>query len=202
VVLFWAGCGADQNPLPRRNIDFVKQYGRQLADAVDATLQSELNPLAPKLNVDYEEIELPFASLPTHEQLESFAASKPPHNFWARHLLAAWDRDGGLPSSYAYPVQLWKLGTELQWLFLGGEVVVDFSLSLKSKLGKDRTWVASYSNDVMGYIPSQRVLQEGGYEGGESRYYYGLPAVWADNVEEKIVDAVQQLSTRAYAAGN
>jgi hypothetical protein len=75
-------------------------------------------------------------------------------------------------------------------------------LSLKSKLGKDRTWVASYANDVMGYIPSQRVLQEGGYEGGESRYYYGLPAVWADNVEEKIVDAVQQLSTRAYAAGN
>jgi hypothetical protein len=196
IALFWAGCGADQNPLPRRNVEFVKQYGRQLADAVDATLQSELKPLEPKLNVDYEEIELLFATLPTREQLESYAISKPPHTFWAKYLLAAWDHDGGLPSSYAYPVQSWKLGAELQWLFLGGEVVVDYSLQLKSKLGADRTWVASYANDVMGYVPSQRVLREGGYEGGESRYYYGLPAVWGDDIEQKIVDAVQQLSTR------
>jgi hypothetical protein len=45
----------------------------------------------------------------------------------------------------------------------------------------------------MGYVPSRRVLAEGGYEGGESRIYYGLPAVWADNVEELIVDAVHQM---------
>jgi hypothetical protein len=196
MVLYWAGCGGDQNPLPRRSVDFSIQYGRQFADAVDAALQSPLEPIAASLRVAYEEIELPFAALPTREQLVADAASDPPKTFWARDLLGKWDRDGGLPSTYPYPVQVWQLGTELAWLFLGGEVVVDYSLRLKSELGPAKPWVASYANDVMGYIPSNRVLAEGGYEGGESRYYYGLPAVWGPEVEQKIVDAVVRLSGR------
>jgi hypothetical protein len=91
---------------------------------------------------------------------------------------------------------VWRLGRELQWVFLGGEVVVDYSLRLKSELGAQTTWVAGYANDVMGYIPSRRVLDEGGYEGGESRYYYGLPAVWSSEVEQQIVNAVHRLSER------
>jgi hypothetical protein len=196
TVLFWAGCGADQNPVPRRSVDYVNQYGRQFADGVDAVLESPMQPIAAKLDVTYEEISLPFAALPTRSGLESDAAGKPPRSLWARHLLSQWDRDDGLPSTYPYPVQMWHLGRELEWLFLGGEVVVDYSLRLKAELGPNKTWVASYANDVMGYIPSQRVLAEGGYEGGESRYYYGLPALWTPDVEQRIVDAVQRLSAR------
>jgi hypothetical protein len=39
----------------------------------------------------------------------------------------------------------------------------------------------------MAYIPSKRVLDEGGYEGGGAMVYYGLPSPWADDVEERIV---------------
>jgi len=67
-------------------------------------------------------------------------------------------------------------------------VVVDYALRLKKELGA--VWVAGYSNDVMAYIPSLKVLKEGGYEGGGAMVYYGLPAVWAPRVEEMIVDAV------------
>jgi hypothetical protein len=196
VALYWAGCGADQNPVPRRNVEFVTRYGRQLADAVDAVLESPLQTIDSQLEVDYEEIDLPFATLPTRGELEKSAASMPPYSFWARHLIATWDREGSLPATYPYPVQVWQLGSDLQWVFLGGEVVVDYALRLKSELGPQKTWVASYANDVMGYIPSRRVLGEGGYEGGESRYYYGLPAVWSSDVEQTIVDAAHRLSDR------
>jgi hypothetical protein len=79
---------------------------------------------------------------------------------------------------------------------LGGEVVVDFSLRFKSELrGEDAmggdVWVAGYSNDVMAYIPSRRVLTEGGYEGGGAMVYYGRPTVWAPTVEQVIVDEVR-----------
>jgi hypothetical protein len=77
---------------------------------------------------------------------------------------------------------------------LGGEVVVDYSLRLKTELGAKKTWVSSYSNDVMAYIPSRRVLGEGGYEGGLARYPYGLPAAWDASVEEKIVKEVHKLA--------
>jgi hypothetical protein len=171
----------------------MNNHGRALADAVDATLRNQLESITGTLGTAYDEIDLQFAMLPTRNDLESLAEGAPPKAAWAKYLLANLDRDGTLPANYPYPVQLWKLGDNVNWLFLGGEVVVDYSLRLKTELGPKQTWVASYTNDVMGYIPSRRVLGEGGYEGGESRIYYGLPAVWAENVEQTIVDAVHKM---------
>jgi len=193
TVLFWAGCGADQNPLPRRSIDWLNRHGRAFAEAVDVALNSPLKRIESKLGTAYEEIDLKFAALPSRDELESTAAGGPPQAAWARYLLQTWDRDSGLPTGYPYPIQVWRLGDEINWLFLGGEVVVDYSLRLKSEIGRDNMWVASYSNDVMGYIPSQRVLAEGGYEGGLSRFPYGLPAVWTPEAEPQIVDTVHRL---------
>ena len=65
-------------------------------------------------------------------------------------------------------------------------MVVDYALRLKRELGP-RTWAMGYANDVMAYIPSKRVLLEGGYEGGGAMVYYGLPTVWSAEVEEKIM---------------
>jgi hypothetical protein len=42
----------------------------------------------------------------------------------------------------------------------------------------------------MAYIPSARVLKEGGYEGGGAMVYYGLPSVWGPTVEDLIVEEV------------
>jgi hypothetical protein len=82
------------------------------------------------------------------------------------------------------------MGDDLQFIHLGGEVVVDFALRLKAELGGAKTWVAGFANDVMAYIPSKRVLLEGGYEGATAMVYYGLPTTWGPNVEEAVVAEV------------
>lgn len=105
-------------------------------------------------------------------------------------LLNDLDRGHPLKSTYAYPIGVWTIGDEVQFITLGGEVVVDFALRLKSELGGNKTWVAGYAHDVMAYIPSRRVLREGGYEGRDAMVYYGLPTAWAPDVERLIVDAV------------
>jgi hypothetical protein len=107
----------------------------------------------------------------------------------ANLLLKELGKLGGLRGTYPYPVQTWQLGKDLTWVGLGGEVVVDYSLRLKRELGP--MWVAGYSNDVMAYIPSLRVLKEGGYEGAGAMVYYGLPTVWSPRIEELIVTAVR-----------
>lgn len=99
---------------------------------------------------------------------------------------------GGLSAEYPYPVQSWKLGDGPLWVILGGEVVVDYSLRFKNELGADTTWVAGYANDVMAYIPSLRVLREGGYEGARSMIYYGQPSPWAEGIETRIAAEVQR----------
>jgi hypothetical protein len=194
IAMFWAGCGADQNPLPRRSVALMKGYGNQLADAVDATLAHPLKPIAPKLGTAYSEIDLPFAKLPTRAELESDAAGQPPRSRWAKYLLAKWDREGSPKATYPYPLQSWRLGSDVTWIFLGGEVVVDYALRIKLEREGKPTWIVSYANDVMGYIPSRRVLAEGGYEGGEARIPYGLPAVWDPKVEQQIMDAVHEVA--------
>ena len=45
----------------------------------------------------------------------------------------------------------------------------------------------------MAYIPSRRVLKEGGYEGDTSMIPYGMPAKWGPDVEKKIVAKLHEL---------
>ncbi len=191
IAFFWAGCGGDQNPLPRRTVALAESYGRQLADGVEAVLQKPMTPVRGTLAETYTEIDLPFGDLPSREQLVKDTTS-PNRSVAARAkaLLKQLEEQGSLRGTYPYPVQVWQLGADLTWIALGGEVVVDYSLRLKKELGPGTTWVTAYANDVMAYIPSLRVLKEGGYEGGGAMAYYGLPTAWGPRVEELIVAAV------------
>lgn len=196
TAMFFAGCGADQNPLPRRTVELAQHYGEQLAAAVEAELAKPMQAITGSgdhagLASAYTEVPVPFAELPTREQLASDSNSKDHYiASRAKHLLAKIDAGQPLSPTYPYPAQTWRIGPDLAWVWLGGEVVVDYSLRLKSELGP-RTFVGAYANDVMAYIPSRRVLGEGGYEGGGAMVYYGLPTIWAPAIEEKIVDEVQ-----------
>jgi hypothetical protein len=198
LALFWAGCGGDQNPLPRRSVILAEEYGRQLADSVGAVLRAPMQPLRGSIAAAYAEIDLPFADLPTREKLVEDAMHRD-RNIAARAklLLEQLAKNGSLRGTYPYPIQVWQLGDGPTWIALGGEVVVDYALRLKKELGSGPVWVAGYSNDVMAYVPSLRVLREGGYEGGGAMVYYGLPTVWSPRVEELIVGEVNELVRRA-----
>ena len=194
VALFFAGCGADQNPLPRRSVELARHYGRRLADAVDGVLlTSQMEPVVASLATDYREVDLPLDRLPDRAQIEQEAQSD--NQFMAaraKMILDQFEHGVSLSQTYPYPIGTWKLGNDLQFITLGGEVVVDYALRLKSELAGTKTWVAGYANDVMAYIPSRRVLREGGYEGAGAMVYYGLPTIWAPTVENAIVDEVHR----------
>ena len=103
---------------------------------------------------------------------------------------------GRLPASQAEPVQVWTFGPDLTLVALGGEVVVDYAVRLAREFPDRRIWVAGYSNDVFGYVPSRRVLREGGYEGGDAMIYYGRPGPFTEDVEEIIVRECHRLMRR------
>lgn len=194
TALFFAGCGGDQNPLPRREVRLAEEYGKSLASSVDAVLAGPMQAIDGPLSTKYAEIDLALDRLPTREELVQQSESKDKYVAQrAKMLLTQIDTGKPLAPSYPYPVESWKLGSEMQWVFLGGEVVVDYSLRIKRELGKNNTWVAAYANDVMAYIPSLRVLKEGGYEGGGAMVYYGLPTVWGPAVEETILEGIHKL---------
>lgn len=197
VALFFQGTGADQNPLPRRTIPLAQQYGRELAAAVDRVLQEDMRKLSPELSTAYAEPELAIATPDSQEKLEKMAAQQPVNyqTRWADRILAKMKAGEKLPTSYPFPIQVWKLGEQPIMTF-GGETVVHYSNEMKRLFGQD-LFVMGYSNDVMSYIPSSVILQEGGYEGGMAHVVYGLPAKWGADTESIIINAMTQLAEKA-----
>ena len=201
TVLFAIGCGADINPAPRRELVHVEAHGRALADAADRALGRPLAPVEGRFAAAWTDVTLRFARQPTEAQLkeaeEKVQPNREMHQAWAASVRELQRTRGPRLLEYAYPVQAWRLGG-LAWVALGGEVVVDYALRLRREAG-DALWVFGYSNDVMAYIPNERVLREGRYEGETSMVPYGQPGPWAPGLEDQIVGAVHDLLGRTAA---
>jgi neutral ceramidase len=204
VALFMTGCGGDQNPYPRGTLPLAQAHGRTLATAVQAALGTRAKPLTGDVRSAYAETSLRYAPATSRAEYEARLASKEKQlASHARRMLDRWDKEGSLPATYSYPVQVVRLGRELTLVALGGEAVVDYSIRLKRELGGPAAvWVAGYSNDVLGYIPTERVLREGGYEGLSATRLGSLhPGPWAPGLEAQIVAQVHEL-VQAVATGS
>lgn len=198
TVLMAIGCGADANPQPRTSLDFAQQHGQEIATNINQLLTRKLTPVRGKLDCRAKQIEIPFDILPTRAEFEARAKQTNYVAYHARWNLAKLDRAEALPTKLPYLVQTWNFGDDLAIIFLPGEVVVDYSLRLKKEFDAARLWVNAYANDVPCYIPSERILKEGGYEGGGAMTYYGWPARIAPGVEDRIVGTVQDLMPKTF----
>ena len=193
TAMFFQSCGADQNPMPRREVPMALQYGKELAASVECALAGDMKELDPNLNFEYAEIEIPLINIPTLEDLErAEEQSEGYEKRWATRLISEIKSGKELQKSYPYPVQIWKMG-ELPVVVLGGEIVSEYSLKLRQIFGQ-QTFVIGYANDVMGYIPTSEILLEGGYETVSSQKAYGLPGIWAPDIETQIFHATIQMA--------
>jgi neutral ceramidase len=199
VAMFMMGCGGDQNPYPRRKLELAQQHGRTLATAVEAGLETPKRAITGSLKMAFATADLEYADAPTKDELlEQVESTNKYDKKYAERLLKELE-DGTLITSYPAPVQVVRFGDAVLFVALPGETVVDYSLRIKRENRKPDgpdVWVAGYSNDVFAYIPSLRILLEGGYEaGGAMRYMTTVvqPGAFAPNVEALLMDRVNEL---------
>jgi putative membrane-bound dehydrogenase-like protein len=196
VALVSIGCGGDANPssgVTGDKVEVARGQGAEIARAVRRLVKGHLTPVSGKLHAASRQIELPLDTLPTRAQWQEKAKQNNAAGYHARVQLARLDRGEKLRTKIDYPVQAWTFGDSLALVFLPGEVVVDYALRLKKELDGLRLCVNAYANDAPCYIPSERVLKEGGYEGGGAMIYYDVPTRFAPGLEQRIVDAVREL---------
>jgi hypothetical protein len=197
TALFASGCGADANPNPRGTLPMAQQHGDELGNAVLRAIDTGGKKISGPISASFREIDLPLTPPPTRETLnQQLNDSDVFVRRRAKALLARLVAHGSLPAAKTYPVQVWRFGDGPRLVALGGEVVVDYALRLKHEFGPEPLIVVGYANDVMGYIPSLRILREGGYEADASNVYYGLHGSWAPEIEETIVRTVHELAGR------
>ena len=192
------GCAGDANPEPRTGLRFARGHGHAIAAEVNRLLGGNLTPIRDKLTGRVKRVELPFDRLPTRQEWEDRAKQGGAIGYHAQVQLDRLNRDESLPTTLPYTVQTWHFDDNLAMVFLAGEVVVDYSVRFKGEFDPARLWLHAYCNDVPCYIPSRRILREGGYEGEDAMIYFDRPTRFAPAVEEIIVRTVHELVPREF----
>ena len=199
LALFVTGCAGDADPHPFGTLKMAEEHGQELGEAVRFVLDHPrwMTRLTGPLRTAYTETTIHFAG-PTDRASYEKMMTNPDRGRQghARRMLEHINKGRPVLAEYPhYSVQAFALGDQLTLVALSGEVVVDFAIRLQKELGGEKTplWVAAYANDVIGYIPSVRVLKEGGYEGVESFYGSTWPAPFAEDIESIVVGAAHEV---------
>ncbi len=192
TAMFMILCGGDQNPSPRGKVEHAQQHGQALAEEVARVLgglsegATALKLVKSHIATAFEVVKLDFPPYQRETYEKQLQDANRFRQQRAKLMLEAFDR-GAPVRNVDCPVQAVRLGDEVVLVAIAGEVVIDYALRLKREYPQYNLVVAGYSNDVPCYIPSLRVLREGGYEPVDSMIYYGLPGPLAENVEELVI---------------
>ena len=199
TALVSIGAGSDQNPVsrisgdPGDNVEAAERQGIEIATDVERLLNGRLKRISGQPKAMLHTITLPLKDLPTREQLvEQTGRGSQAGRYNATTQLTRLDRGEQLISEIDYPIQTWSFGDSFCMNFLAGEVCVDYALRLKSEIDRERFWLNAYCNDFGCYIPSERLLTEGGYGGGAEVPYFALPTTLQTGLEQLIVDEVHR----------
>jgi hypothetical protein len=194
-ALFLLGCAGDANPYPRGSMDLAREHGAELGKEVCRVLETKLRPVRGPLKVAFDKADLPLQEL-SREQLQKLAEGKRGvQPGIAKQMLAVLDRGDKLPTHYTCPFAVWQFGNDLTLVALSGEVVVDYVTLLEKALGPNQLWIGAYCNDVYGYLPSARVLEEGGYE--TRGLYSGGVGFFDAKAQDVVVAKVRELAKKA-----
>ena len=189
TALFLMLCGGDQNPNPRGTVELARQHGDNLAHEVERVLGRPMTPLSGPIRTVFNLTRLRLAPR-TRQDFEAERRSPVPAEARRAALMLQALDAGKRIDEVDYPVQAVRFGHSLTVVALGGEVTVEYGLRIKREYPGEPIVTAGYTNDVMCYIPSARVLREGGYEPIDSMVYYGQAGPFADDVEERILAAI------------
>ncbi|HMC89324.1 MAG TPA: hypothetical protein VKI17_07235, partial [Gemmataceae bacterium] len=178
----------------RGTMAWSREHGAALSKEVGRVLDTKLRPIHGSLRVAFDRAALPLQTPPSRSELEKRAARRDIQAWVAKQMLTSLDRGDKLPVDYTCPFAVWQLG-DLTLVGLPGEVVVDYVGLLEKALGPNRLWLAAYCNDVFGYLPSARVLAEGGYE--TRGLYTGGIGLFAPQAQDAVIATVRNLAKQA-----
>ena len=194
-AMFVSGCAGSANPFPRGSVEVARKHGRTLGREACRVLSGPLRPVGGPLRTVTGRADIPLAAAPPREQLLRDASSAPgPRRAMAVRMLRRLDAGEALASRYPMPISVWQFGDDLTLVGLSGEVAGEYVPLLQRALGAEGLWLAAYCREVFGYLVTDGMLAEGGYE---TRGLFHEPGVLAPGAEAALISVVRDLARRA-----
>jgi len=195
-AFFSTGCAGNIRPwfkgesggFESPSLEELEAASRTMADEVMASQRDTIAVDAENLCVASEFHSLPYTDLPNTGTLsdQSETHSNPLIKRWASEMLKLVEA-GGLPMACPQEVQVVQFNPELRAVFLGGEVLTEIGMHIKAALQPATTLTVAYSNGLIGYVPSKKTYDLGGYEVDGSHFYFLRPAPFVKEIEDLIV---------------
>lgn len=195
MAMYVTGMGADSDPAPRGQLLDAKRHGLELAGAVMGVLGRPMRPVRGAFKLGYDELDLPLANPPSRDQLEKDACSQDIHvKLRAESYLKMLNAGQPMPTAVKLPIAVLRIGNDLTFALMGGEDVVDYSHRVKRVLAQDHPWTIGYAYEIPCYIPSARIIKEGGYETDSSLIYYGYYGPFRGSIESQLINGLEKLA--------
>jgi len=196
-AMFVLGFAGDSNPYPRGTIELARQHGETLGREVVRVLETKLTPVRGPLSLQFDHVDIPLADAPSRAEIQKMTEKGSPswRSWMATRMLEVLDKGQKLPAHYRAPIALWQFGGDLTLVALSGEVVVDYAYLIEKAIGPLGLWLTAYNNDVFGYLPSARVIAEGGYE--TRGVSHGGPGFFSPKAQDVVVGKVSELALKA-----
>jgi len=194
--LFLQGTAGDINP--RDNGENIS--GEKLASEVIAVLNRPMEKIMGPVSFFLDTINIPIKPW-TKEEIVSYKQvnEEKPGDIYAEknvkwsNLMLNYYEDGTMPTSLPVYVQTFNIGN---WKLVGfsRETTTEYGFGVKNMWPEKLVSVAGYTNDVSSYLPTRKHIELKNYEGLDSFFWYGSPAVFPLDVYEIIIDDVKKNS--------
>ncbi|HEV3028195.1 MAG TPA: neutral/alkaline non-lysosomal ceramidase N-terminal domain-containing protein [Planctomycetota bacterium] len=204
-VMFVTGCGGDIDPGPKGPLARAEENGASMQAVLEQVLsKGAFQGVQGPIVASFRRIELPLEKIDPAAVQAMIESGRPGDQKFARGLEMRLKSGEPCGRPISYPIATWRFGSGPTLVALSGEVCVGYALRLKKELGADKVWPVGYANEVMCYIPSERVLHENGYESGWSPKWgrgvaafqmsgSGWDAPFAYGLEDRILSTVHEL---------
>lgn len=172
----------------------LDELGGRLADAVLDVCRGELRPVELDLAGTTRTIDLPLGPPASKQELQNAAAGDSEWlAWWGREILKMMERNE-VPTAVPYQLQVVRLADGLPIVAMDGEVVSEWRGMVQERLSSDRAIVLGYCGASSGYIPTARMIPEGGYEALHSTRYWLRPGPFSEEIEPVILGAIEEMA--------
>jgi len=204
-VMFVTGCGGDIDPAGKGPLAEAEKNGDAMEGSLEEVLsRGKFSRVEGPIRSALRRIDLPLEKIDPAAVEAMRRDGRPADKSFAEGLIGRLHQGAMCGMPIRYPIVTWRFGSGPTIVALSGEVCVEYALRLKKELGADQVWPIGYANEVMCYIPSERVLHENGYESGWSpKWGRGVAAFqmsgsgwdvpFAYGLEDRIISTVHDL---------
>jgi len=193
-ALFLQGCGGDINPIDVDHRVTAKKVAATVTGLLD---QGTMQPIEGSITFYLDTVQFDSRPWPEDKIKEFRAANEGSEGNvgaeknvrWADLMLQNIQK-GEMPETMPVFIQTFNIGN---WKLVGisRETTTEYSLGVKAIWPDKMVSVAGYCNDISSYLPTNRHIRAGTYEGHDSFFWYGQPNVFPENVYETIIEAIR-----------